>query len=51
MKVGIIGGTGFYNLEELENREEVEVPTEFGNPSDKLVTGTIGGVDCVALAR
>ena len=38
-------------MEALENKTEVEVSTEFGSPSSKLVCGTIGGVDCVVLAR
>merc|ERR1712037_331410 len=51
IKVGIIGGSGFYNLEELKIDEEVAVETEFGHPSDKFVIGKIGRVDCVVLAR
>ena len=50
-QVGIIGGSGFYNLEELKIDEEVAVETEFGHPSDKFVIGKIGRVDCVVLAR
>ena len=51
IKIGIIGGSGFYNLEELNVREEVAVETEFGDPSDKLALGQIAGVDCVVLVR
>jgi len=51
IKVGIIGGSGFYNLEELKVDEEVAVETEFGDPSDKFAVGKIGAVDCVVLAR
>ena len=50
-QVGIIGGSGFYNLEELKVDEEVAVETEFGDPSDKFAVGKIGPVDCVVLAR
>ncbi|TRY74552.1 hypothetical protein TCAL_01347 [Tigriopus californicus] len=50
-KIGIIGGSGFYDLEELTEAQEVTVETEFGIPSDNLVTGKIDGVDCVVLAR
>ena len=50
-QVGIIGGSGFYNLEELKVDEEVAVETEFGDPSDKFAVGKIGAVDCVVLAR
>jgi hypothetical protein len=35
----------------LENRKETSVTTPFGNPSDVLIEGKIGGVDCVLLAR
>jgi 5'-methylthioadenosine phosphorylase len=35
----------------LENRKETFVATPFGNPSDVLIEGKIGGVDCVLLAR
>lgn len=41
--IGIIGGSGLYDLEGFENREEITVPTPFGLPSDALVTGTLSG--------
>ncbi|MBN8418312.1 MAG: S-methyl-5'-thioadenosine phosphorylase [Verrucomicrobia bacterium] len=41
--IGIIGGSGLYDLEGFENREEISVETPFGPPSDVLVTGTLGG--------
>ena len=41
--IGIIGGSGLYDLEGFENREEITVPTPFGPPSDALVTGTLAG--------
>ncbi len=41
--IGIIGGSGLYDLEGFENREEITVPTPFGMPSDALVTGTLSG--------
>jgi len=41
--IGIIGGSGLYDLEGFENREEITVPTPFGPPSDVLVTGTLAG--------
>jgi len=51
VKIGIIGGSGFYKLDVLENPVEKEVTTPFGDPSDVLVSGKIMGVDCVVLAR
>lgn len=41
--IGIIGGSGLYDLEGFEGRQEIEVITPFGNPSDKIVTGTYAG--------
>lgn len=41
--IGIIGGSGLYDLEGFEQREEVTVDTPFGPPSDKLVTGIYAG--------
>merc|ERR1719272_1859254 len=50
-KIGIIGGTGLENPDFLEGRQEKTVTTPFGSPSDVLVLGKIGGVDCVLLSR
>ncbi|MES2595835.1 MAG: S-methyl-5'-thioadenosine phosphorylase [Verrucomicrobiota bacterium] len=41
--IGIIGGSGLYDLEGFEQRDEIEVKTPFGAPSDKLVTGIYAG--------
>jgi 5'-methylthioadenosine phosphorylase len=41
--IGIIGGSGLYDLEGFEQREEISVETPFGPPSDKLVTGLYAG--------
>jgi 5'-methylthioadenosine phosphorylase len=41
--IGIIGGSGLYDLEGFENREEITLQTPFGPPSDALVTGTLCG--------
>lgn len=41
--IGIIGGSGLYDLEGFEGREEISVETPFGPPSDKLVTGLYAG--------
>ncbi|NLV30795.1 MAG: S-methyl-5'-thioadenosine phosphorylase [Acidobacteria bacterium] len=51
IKIGIIGGSGLYDMAGLEEREEVAVATPFGDPSDKLVTGTLGGKRVAFLAR
>ncbi|MCH8015567.1 MAG: MTAP family purine nucleoside phosphorylase [Acidobacteria bacterium] len=49
--VGVIGGTGLYQIEGLEKVREVEVDTPFGRPSDAYVTGTLDGTDFVFLPR
>ena len=49
--LGIIGGSGLYDLPGLEDRETVELETPFGNPSDALVTGTLHGVRMAFLPR
>jgi len=49
--VGVIGGSGLYQIEGLENVHEVELATPFGAPSDVFVTGVLGGVRMVFLPR
>ena len=51
MKIGIIGGSGLYNIEGLENPETVTVDTPFGQPSDSFISGRLSGVEAVFLAR
>src|SRR5580692_6641858 len=41
VRIGIIGGSGLYNMPGLEKTREVRVKTPFGNPSDALVVGTL----------
>jgi 5'-methylthioadenosine phosphorylase len=49
--LGIIGGSGLYDLPGLEQRKEVVVETPFGPPSDAIVTGTLSGVRLAFLPR
>lgn len=49
--IGIIGGSGLYQLDALEQRQEHSIQTPYGAPSDSLVTGTLAGVPLVFLAR
>lgn len=49
--LGVIGGSGLYDLEGLEDIEEVEVETPFGYPSDRLVCGWYHGTKLVFLPR
>ena len=34
VKIGIIGGSGLYDMAELKDRNEISLQTPFGNPSD-----------------
>jgi 5'-methylthioadenosine phosphorylase len=49
--IGVIGGSGLYQMAGLEGVRRVEVKTPFGKPSDKLVRGRIGAVELVFLPR
>ena len=50
-RIGIIGGTGLYNIEGFTNQKWVTVKTPFGKPSDQLLTGKIAGREVVFLPR
>lgn len=50
-KIGIVGGSGLYELEAMENVREVEIETPFGPTSDKLILGTFQGTDVVFVPR
>lgn len=41
--IGVVGGSGLYQMEGFEEISEETVRTPFGDPSDKVVTGKIGG--------
>jgi len=49
--LGIIGGSGVYDIESLEDVKEMRVNTPFGDPSDTLVVGTLAGVRVAFLPR
>jgi len=49
--LGIIGGSGLYEMEGLSQVEEVRVETPFGEPSDVFLTGMLGETRMVFLAR
>jgi 5'-methylthioadenosine phosphorylase len=50
-KIGIIGGSGLYQMPELKDVEEVRVETPFGKPSDAFIVGTLEGVRVAFLPR
>jgi 5'-methylthioadenosine phosphorylase len=49
--LGIIGGSGVYDIAGLENARWRQVESPWGEPSDALLFGTLGGVDMVFLPR
>jgi 5'-methylthioadenosine phosphorylase len=49
--IGVIGGSGLYEMEGLEDVRRVRVETPFGNPSDEYVTGVLNGVRMAFLPR
>ena len=51
MKIGIIGGSGLYDLEGIQNVREQRLSTPFGEPSDVFTIGTLHGKDVVFLPR
>ena len=49
--IGLIGGSGLYDIDGLEDREWRRVATPWGEPSDELLFGRLAGVKCVFLPR
>ena len=50
-KVGVIGGTGLYDIEGLSDIEEADIDTPFGKPSDTITIGRLEGVRVAFLPR
>ena len=50
-QIGIIGGSGLYDMAGVTDREDVKVTTPFGEPSGPYVLGTLGGRRVAFLAR
>lgn len=51
IKVGVIGGSGLYQMNELKNIEEITISTPFGEPSDAFITGTLDDIPIAFLSR
>ena len=51
VRIGIVGGSGLYNMKALEERREVQIETPWGAPSDAYVVGKIAGREVAFLAR
>ncbi len=49
--IGVIGGSGLYEIDGLTHVEEVQVHTPFGAPSDRFITGRLGDARLVFLPR
>ncbi len=49
--IGIIGGSGIYDIDGLEDRQWVNAPSSFGEPSDAVLTGTLFGQPMAFLPR
>src|SRR5213595_1175513 len=50
-KIGIIGGSGLYQMPELTDVDEIQIETPFGDPSDKFIIGTLEGERVAFLPR
>ena len=50
-KIGVIGGSGIYDIEELKERKAKKVSTPFGEPSDEILIGKLAGKEVAFLAR
>lgn len=50
-RIGIIGGSGLYQMPELQNVREQKVETPFGDPSDAFIVGELDGVTVAFLPR
>jgi 5'-methylthioadenosine phosphorylase len=51
VKIGIIGGSGLYQMSELMDVEEIKVDTPFGEPSDAFIVGSLEGERVAFLPR
>ncbi len=51
VRIGVIGGSGLYNMEGLTDQREERVETPFGDPSDAVMCGTLDGVELFFLPR
>ena len=50
-KIGVIGGSGLYEMESLSNVEEIKLNTPFGEPSDAIIMGSLEGTNIAFLSR
>jgi 5'-methylthioadenosine phosphorylase len=50
-EIGIIGGSGFYQMPGIENSRYIGMDTPFGKPSERVLLGTIKGKTCAFVSR
>ena len=50
-RLGVLGGSGLYAMDGLEDIQEIELETPYGQPSDSLRLGRLGDLEVVFLAR
>lgn len=50
-KIGVIGGSGLYEMEGLEDLRPKKIQTPFGDPSDEYILGTFKGITVAFLPR
>ena len=50
-EIAIIGGSGLYQMPDLSNKRQVTITTPYGDPSDHIVLGELGGVTVAFLTR
>lgn len=51
IEIGILGGTGLYDIDGIQNIRKIELQTPFGNPSDAYIVGTLSGREVAFLSR
>lgn len=51
VKIGVIGGSGLYNMPEITNKTTISIDTPYGKPSGDIVIGTLNGKRVAFLAR
>ena len=51
VKLGIVGGSGIYEIDGVQDGKWISVDTPFGAPSDEIFTGSLNGIDVAFLPR
>ena len=51
MKLGVIGGSGIYDIDGVEGGSWISIDTPYGAPSDQIFTGTLNGLEVAFLPR